>query len=496
MPRVNDSAADPWQHPDISLLGSGRRAAPRFPTPLLKDFWAEWVARSAETTSAPADYVAVSLLCNASAMIANARWPLAGADWKEPPIIWAALVGSPSSGKSPALDVALEVLRESEDRMADGFDEKRRSWEIQSATAQAYRAAWEDAVKKAVKHGDTPPELPSEANMPESIERPRIRVADATSEAMGKLASSHDRGLLLVRDELSGWLGGFDRYAAGGGADRAFSIEMYGGRSYIIDRAKSPEPLRIPHLSVSVIGGIQPDKLSALIKGPDDGLLARFLWTWPDALVGFSLARTVANHSAAKTAFGRLLDLQMAINEAGKPTPAAVKLTEDAEDELEEFARQMQLLGGDAYGPYASTVGKARGHVLRLAGVLEYLWWSGSPVAAEPTAISADAVLAASALVADYFLPMAARVFGDASIPEVERNAMVLAKYLRKMRLPNFNARSLRRELSGPFRQASAMDAACEALKEAGLIRPKVTGGKGRHPKEFEVHPVVFGDAV
>jgi hypothetical protein len=98
-----------------------------------------------------------------------------------------------------------------------------------------------------------------------------------TTERLGALAAGLPRGLLLYRDELSGWIGDFDRYSSGG-SDRAFAIELYGGRSHVIDRVKLPDPIRIPHLSVGVLGGMQPEKLVAIYKTPDDGFTSRILW--------------------------------------------------------------------------------------------------------------------------------------------------------------------------------------------------------------------------
>src|SRR3712207_7692377 len=91
--------------------------------------------------------------------------------------------------------------------------------------------------------------------------------------------------------------------------------------SYTVDRMKNPEPLRIRHLSIGVVGGIQPDKLTGVLDGPDDGLAARFLWTWPDALPRFNLAREVANDGAAQDAFERLASLTMGSDSYGKPEP-------------------------------------------------------------------------------------------------------------------------------------------------------------------------------
>lgn len=84
-------------------------------------------------------------------------------------------------------------------------------------------------------------------------------------------------------------------------------IEMYGDRSYIVDRVKNPEALHIRHLSVGVLGGVQPDKLSGITGGPDDGLASRFLWSWPDALPEFSLSRARADDVDAKGGLTRKL---------------------------------------------------------------------------------------------------------------------------------------------------------------------------------------------
>jgi hypothetical protein len=77
-----------WDAPDLSLLGTGRRPAPEFPLPLVGQFWAGWVERHAAVASAPVDYVAVLLLACMGSMLANVRWPVAGAGWSEPPVLW------------------------------------------------------------------------------------------------------------------------------------------------------------------------------------------------------------------------------------------------------------------------------------------------------------------------------------------------------------------------------------------------------------------------
>ena len=118
---------------------------------------------------------------------------------------------------------------------------------------------------------------------------------------------------------------------------------------------KNPEPLHIRHLSVGVLGGVQPEKLSVIIDGPDDGLASRLLWAWPDAPPEFSLARTVPDDAPAQIAFARLTDLAMGSDQFGHPEPKSLRLTPKAEDVLEQFARDMARRAHDASGLFAGT---------------------------------------------------------------------------------------------------------------------------------------------
>src|SRR5438874_10515011 len=61
-------------------------------------------------------------------------------------------------------------------------------------------------------------------------------------------------------------------------------LNTYGGRPYRVERKKHPEPIEVPRLVVAVCGGTQPDKLSAMTREADDGLLARMLRVWPNPI--------------------------------------------------------------------------------------------------------------------------------------------------------------------------------------------------------------------
>ena len=166
------------------------------------------------------DYVAAPLLGVAGAAIGNARiaspWP----GWLEPSVLWVAKIGTPSTGKTPGDNAVLSLVARLEAGLAEGFDETLRQHQTDALAAKLAKEAWEDEVRTAVENGRPPPVMPERANIPRVPKRPRLKVADTTPEAMGLLMEAHPKGLMLHRDELAGFLGGFDKY--GGGSDSAF----------------------------------------------------------------------------------------------------------------------------------------------------------------------------------------------------------------------------------------------------------------------------------
>lgn len=362
--------------PDMSVLNEGRRSAPPLPLEVFGP-WSEWIKATAEGTSAPADYVAVALLTGAAAVIGNARWVSPWQGWKEPCALWAALIGKPSSGKSPAIDPVISMMRTMESEMAVSFEVDLREWRTNMEAAKCSRENWQSDVKTAVKNGIPAPQEPTGAVEPEKPVRPRLAVSDTTPEALAAIMAGQPRGLLTYRDELSGWLGSFDRYGSGSG-ERGFWLEAYGGRSFVLDRVKLDAPLRIPYLTVSVLGGIQPDKLvSTLMAGDDDGLAARMLFTWPEPVTP-ARPKSIADDVGAMIAMRRLRSLQMVPDDDGQPGPLVLPMSDDAADLVDQWRQAHFESAEAASGMVAGHFGKMPGLLLRLSLVLEHLWWCRS----------------------------------------------------------------------------------------------------------------------
>jgi hypothetical protein len=287
--------------------------------------------------------------------------------------------------------------------LADHPD-RLREWFAQHELAKAAKLEWRRKLRRQPSDELTaaPPFALVEEAPPHA---PRLRQNDVTVEKVAELlANASPKGLLIVRDELAGWVKSMNAY---GGAGRQFWLEAYGGRPYRVERKTNPNPIVVPRLVVSVYGGIQPERLRPLLQDVDDGLMGRFLWVWPEP-VPFHLGQYAPNVTLAIRALDRLRELDLFHGSTSQPI--IMPLVNEARHVIADFGRRMQHEQLRASGPVRSTFGKARGHALRLALVIEMLWWcSDEGTSPPPKLISTKALRAACQLVRHYFIPMAQR---------------------------------------------------------------------------------------
>jgi putative DNA primase/helicase len=389
-------------------------------------------------------------------------------------------------------------MRDMEKEHAAGHEDRIKGWKADCERAKVEWGSFQGLVKEAQKGRLPTPRLPDDAVEPAQPQRRRLLVQDSTPESLAVILSGNPTGTLHLRDELAGWLTSFDRYTPGG---REFWLEAYGGRPFVIDRKGSPEPVTVPFNGVSVVGGIQPEKLAEALLGkgkPDDGLVARFLWAWPDR-VPYQRPRRTADHSLLATMYSRFDGLAWGVGPDGQDLAVTLTLDDAAADVFEAFERANREAGDEAAGLYKSFLGKLNGMVLRLALVSEYARWAfeGGP---EPRSIRAKTLAAVAEFVDEYAKPTAMRVFGDAALPLVERNAATLARLILKHKLKRVNARELKRtpykQLLAGMREAEPLNEALAYLVDADWLKPigsRAGPMPGRQSSDFAVNPGLHG---
>ena len=91
----------------------------------------------------------------------------------------------------------------------------------------------------------------------------------------------NENSITLFRDELSGWFSDFGRYNKNG--EVGHYLSMFNNSDLKINR-KTQEPILIHKPFISVVGSIQPEVVSAILKNQsliENGFASRFLFAYP-----------------------------------------------------------------------------------------------------------------------------------------------------------------------------------------------------------------------
>jgi hypothetical protein len=103
-------------------------------------------------------------------------------------------------------------------------------------------------------------------------------------EAVADVHSKNPRGLVVVKDELSGWVASLNAYRQGKGDDKQFWLSVNSGSLVKVNRKGSPEPLIVRRPCVAIVGALTPSNLGTIRGGnADDGWLDRILFSYPEA---------------------------------------------------------------------------------------------------------------------------------------------------------------------------------------------------------------------
>ncbi|MBU2942935.1 YfjI family protein [Shimia thalassica] len=477
-----------WPDPAARFIRVVRPEAPNPPLDLLPPRLSDWIVSAAEAAGAPADYVFGGLLAVTSSLIGNAYWAHARTGWTAPPVLWVMAIGQPSAGKSPALKAALAPLREIEKAERRKVEADYKEWEKKSDLAKMAEGVWKAKVKDALKEGEAPPVEPEDMRLPPPPHVPRLVSNDATIEKFALILAKQPKGALQYRDELAGWLNSMDRYS--GASDRTFWLESFGGDSYTVERM-SRDPLTVEHLSVSVLGGIQPDPLKTLLfNTDDDGLVARFIPIWPEP-APIKRPSTRPNDAYIKCIYNKLYGLELYEDEAGDLRPQLVYFTNEAEALLEPLRQACRDEEGKAGGLMLSFIGKLPGLVVRLSLILAALDWADGKTASL-VEIDEDVFKRAAYIVWSYILPMARRAYAEASLPADDRKALRLVAYIREKRWETFTSREVLRAGLPGMGKAPDLNPVLAMLEDGDVIRPieaHASQNGGRPTRAFVVNP-------
>ncbi|MCJ7544218.1 MAG: DUF3987 domain-containing protein [Phycisphaerae bacterium] len=446
-----------------------------FPVKALPEPLRSFVAKAADAIGCDAAFVALPLLAASASAIGNTRRIELKRGWTEPAILWASIVGDSGTLKSPALELSLRPLRK---RQHDAMKEHAPAMEEHKAQVLRYEidlAAW----KKSGGEGPPPAE-------PQAPILPRYWCDDTTIEALAVLLLENWRGLLLVRDELAGWLGGFDRYTRGSGAEVSRWVEMHGGRSITVDRKTgNPRTIYVPRAAMSVAGGIQPAMLQRALGREyfENGLAARLLLACPPRRVKQWTDAEIdpATEKAVAIMFDRLYSLEPVVGQDGEPEPGIVRLSPEAKRAWVDFYNEHAQEHVDLTGDLSAAWSKLEGYAARLALVVHFVRWAAGDTTLAGFDVVDEASIAAGVALSRWFGQETRRVYAILEETDVDRQRRGLVELIQR-RGGAVTARDLMRS-SRAYPTSETAEYALNGLVQAGLGRwvdagPTEQGGR------------------
>jgi len=423
-----------WPALDRSLLGEARPAPATFPLHLLPGRWRGWVEASSRVFGS-ADYLAHCLLAGLSGVCGAGIRIEVAPHWREPLLLWQALVGGPSSGKSAAF-----------------------------ARVRALLAA----VRPVEGSSDSA--------------APAVPV-DAGLEQVDTALGGSSRGVLLWREDLADWMDEARRrparpawlagWSAGPARIGLFSQECF---------------------AAGIAGTLTPGRLSrdgggaGFIDG-DSALAARFLYVWPERGGAPSLADPGADDDGVTALLQKIADFA-----GDRATPTVVPLDDAAIPRLEQVMVSVQRRAHEADGMEAEWIAKGVPTIVRLAGLLSLMEWAEADVEWLP--VGAAHIEAAHELWSGYYLPQALRLFDRTGVAGCERDARRVARWLKRVHVPEISREDIRREALGQAVNAEGAEDVLARLEAGGLLRPLPATGSakgGPRRRRWAVHPQVAG---
>ena len=466
-----------------------------FPVDVFPEPVRRLVLQGAEAIGCPPDFLALAVLAVAGGVIGRSASLALKDGYFANGCIFAAIIGPPSDGKSPALKMVTDPVRRIDEGLATEWDEAKAQYDRDLAE---YEAGKKSAPRGA---GGGPAAEPARP-----VPR-RIDIDDATMEVIPVILADNPRGLLMIRDELTALVQGMNQYKGGKGNDRPNALKIWSGDAIKKDRVGNADhaPIRSPFPTLTIVGGLTPDMLGELAdpRGRADGFLERFIMAYPDPRPVPEWSEAGLPPGTAEDWAGivaRLWGRRLTLSE-GRPCPHVVRLTPAGRAAwVSLYNAHAREMNADDFPPsLRGAWGKFREYAGRLILILALLLYAADPTQdSEPIPeIGPRHVADAWRLVAyfkSHVLRVRAAMRRDGGLGE---DAGLILRWIRRDALESFPQSELTRNFPRFRADPGALAAALGALVKANVIRPRPEptapkGKRGRKPlPTFDVNPAL-----
>jgi hypothetical protein len=336
---------------------------------------------------------------------------------------------------------------------------------------------------------------------PEATRR-LFKTNETSIQSMTVLQNQNPRGLVVFRDELMGLLAGWDRDDKAD--ERAYFLEGWNGNGSYTDSKIGRGLTEAKNICISLLGGIQPDKLKRYLyqalQGNNDGLMQRLqLAVWPDEPESWDLIDTEPNKADKQRAYAIMQTLaEMDFNQFGAvqgeyDDRPYFRFDNAGQAVFNEWLTELQTvkIKQEENPLMVEHFGKYRSLMPSLAMIFHSIDIADGKTQGQVSAQSARLAVAWC----KYLESHARRIYAMAQSPEHEA-AVKLAEKIKAKALPNpFTSRTVQQKGWHGLKDKQEVDAACNILIDENWLtmtrKPKPSTGRTPLP-EYNINPALL----
>jgi hypothetical protein len=328
---------------------------------------------------------------------------------------------------------------------------------------------------------------------------------DCTPEKLSSLLAEHGGRMSVFSAEGDV----FDLMAGryGNGANFAVFQKGHAGETLRVDRIhRAPEFIPDPALTLGL--AVQPDVIRGLISQPSfrgRGLLGRFLYVWPESLLGRRDTEPAPLPPSVYLEYcvqlHNLLRLETSLDDFGNIAPHVLTLSPDGRKAINSFMAWVEPQLGEMGQLHCieDWAGKLVGAVVRLAALLHMADHSRDafpwimPVSAE--------VVARAITLGRYLIPHSLMAFNEMGADEEAERARFILRWIERTAGTSFSKRDVHQGTRGTFKRIEMIDPPLRILEEHGYIRRREeeprNGKAGRSPSPvYDVNPYFLRNTI
>lgn len=444
---------------------------------LLPNALRPYAADVTERMQCPIDFVGAGLMAALSAAVGRRRsiYAKRNDDWRVVPNLWCAMIGRPSSMKSPVLSAVSVALKRIDRKLAEDYQEAFKVAQIDTEMAKLSAKSANTKAQKASDKGNTGTARSLlESAQQDEVTAPvqtRLIESDSSVEALQVSMVASPNGLVIYRDELAGLLQTLDREDQA--EARSFYLVASTGRESFTQRRIGRGIIFIESCVLSIIGGIQPSRIAKITKAAvsgisDDGLIQRFqLAVWPDDSHSYKFVDQVPN-AKAEMLYQEIFETLHGLEYLETP----LRMTHEAGAQFAEWttALNLEIRAGEMHTALQSHLLKSSETVLAIALLCEL---ADDP---EATEVGIDAINRALAW-ATYLRSHAQRLYHHGSDAAMVAAKLILSK--KKNLIDGFSVRDLQRKCWSGL-DAEVIAPAIETLIDYGHLYETEVATNGR----------------